>query len=142
MAPYKSPLEVVGKTRRDVEPRSLAEQVQDPDSLARLLDLVEQSVHLFPEPARRRRGRRGLLARNPSSDPSGPSQLVTGPLPTGDETQATPAPRRQPEHDASLGGSGAGIGQHLSLVEGRVIDAADRFNAHRRRNDFNNGSAA
>jgi hypothetical protein len=60
-------------------------------------------------------------------------------LSSGGETQTTPAPRCTPERAA--GRQGAGDGQHLSLVGGRVIDAADRFNA-RRRNHFNNGSAA
>lgn len=68
--------------------------------------------------------------------------FVAGRLPTRDETQTTPAPRRHsPERDASSGGKGAGDGQHLSLVGGRVIDATDRFDA-RRRNHFSNGSAA
>lgn len=71
------------------------------------------------------------------------NQLVTDVM-SGDAMLATPTPLRQPpERDASLGGKGVGVGQHhLHVVpEGRVIDATGRFNA-RRRNHFNNGSAA
>jgi hypothetical protein len=39
----------------------------------------------------------------------------------GGETQATPAPRRHPEHDASSGGKGAGAGQHLYAVPAEVV---------------------
>lgn len=72
--------------------------------------------------------------------------FVSGnPQPAGDETQATPASRRHsPERDGAAGRRDAGDGQHqLHVVEpgGQLIDATDRFSA-RRRNHFNNGSAA
>jgi hypothetical protein len=155
MAPYRSPLRVVDKTRRVTEPRSLEDQLQDPADLARLMDLVE-SVHRFPDEPVEAPGwdrvQRALthadrirrrIARNPSSDPSGPSPLVTGPLPTGDDVLATPAPRRHtPEHGAAAGRQGAGVGQHLTVVEpmGQLIDITTRLEA--RRDPFNNGSAA
>jgi hypothetical protein len=59
--------------------------------------------------------------------------FVTGPLPTGGETLATPAPveRHSPERDVA-GRQGAGDGQHLYAVTAEVVDLVPFIAARRR----------
>jgi hypothetical protein len=134
MRGYRNPLLALeGKTQRKAERNRYAflKPTETPG-------LAEAQAHLALAAALFEADRNRRLA-----DPSGPHEPVADLL-FGDETQTTPAPieRHSPERDVA-GSQGAGDGQRLRVVEpmGQLIDATDRFTA-RRRNHFNNGSAA
>lgn len=134
MAPWKAPLAVVEPPRRDPEPpvpyvsyqddfdnetrqgdrrRSLADQLQERESLDRFLGLLDFVTDAHP-----------VVGRRTAVIPGAEASYI-------------------PERGAVAGRRGAGDRQHpLQLVGGQLIDATDRFAARRRNHLNNSGSAA